>query len=128
MKLYHALPQKYLDIQLDELGFTIKHPVFKRHSDITPAMWATKVPYWSYTASVDNEWGDEDVVVIEIDTTDAPDIEVTNQKDFVVPNRDYYLIRTSTHIPLNRIRILDEYENYSCHPAEVRDYFMKDTA
>jgi len=43
MKLYHALPQKYLDIQLDELGFTIKHPLFQLHGDITPALWATKV-------------------------------------------------------------------------------------
>jgi hypothetical protein len=106
MILYHALPQKYLDLQLNDNGFTIK-PFEGKHwkLDVTPAIWATEHPLWSYQASGGGtDYVGEDIAIVEIDTTDAPDMEVTNETDWVVKGRDYYLIRTS-HIPIERIRV-----------------------
>ena len=105
MILYHALPRKYLDLQVDHTGFTIKHPAWDLVPDLTPAIWATQEPRWSLAASGGGtEHVGEDMAMIEIDTTDAPDMEVTNERDWVVKGRDYYLIRTS-HIPIERITI-----------------------
>ena len=54
MILYHALPKEYAEAQLDNNGFTNRHPIFKKHKDTTPGIWATENPQWSLEASYNN--------------------------------------------------------------------------
>jgi len=100
MILYHALPKEYAAAQLDNNGFTNRHPIFKKHKDTTPGIWATENPQWSLEASYNNEHYGKDIVLLKIDTEGMDGIE--NHKDFTVKGRDYYLIR-GPHIPADRI-------------------------
>ena len=100
MILYHALPKEYAETQLDDNGFTNLHPMFEKHKDITPGIWATKDPRWSLEASYNNEHHGKDIVLLEINTAGMDGIE--NHKDFTVKGRDYYLIH-GKHIPADRI-------------------------
>jgi uncharacterized protein (UPF0248 family) len=100
MILYHALPKEYADAQLDNNGFTNLHPIFAKHKDIVPAIWATKDAGWSLQASWNNEHYGKEIVILKINTENMDGIE--NHKDFTVKGRDYYLIR-GKHIPAHRI-------------------------
>ena len=98
--LYHALPKEYAEAQLDDTGFTNRHPIFEKYQDIVPAIWTTQDPRWSLEACWNNEHRGKDLVLLKINTEGMECIE--NHKDFTVKGRDYYIIR-GKHIPAHRI-------------------------